>query len=75
MMSFCVTDFVGDDGAFGKLKLLSDSGLITLLRGEKKFETSKIVVSKMLVYRLGSPHLKHSQLTLLSPLYTQYNLS
>ena len=50
---------------------MSDSGLITLLRGENEFDTSKMVVSKMLVDKLGTPHLKHSQLTLLSPLYTQ----
>ena len=50
---------------------MSDSGLITLLRGENELDTSKMVVSKMLVDKLGTPHLKHSQLTLLSPLYTQ----
>ena len=50
---------------------MSDSGLIMLPRGENEFDTSKMMVSKMLVDKLGTPHLKHSQLTLLSPLYTQ----
>ena len=43
--SFCLTGQVGDDVSFGKLKLMSDSGLVVSLSGENEFDSSKIVVS------------------------------
>ena len=39
------------------VKLMSDSRLKTLLRGENVFESSKMVVSKMLVDRFGTSSL------------------
>ena len=54
---------------------MSDFGLKALLRGDNEFESSKMVVSIILVYRFGMPHLKKSQLILLSPLYTQSGIS
>ena len=54
----------------GTLKLISDSRLKELFGGEKELESTKMVVSNILVDRFGTSHLKHSQLTFLSPLYT-----
>ena len=48
---------MGDDVAFGKLKLMSDSGLVVSLSGENEFDSSKIVVSNKLVDKFGTPHL------------------
>ena len=57
-VSCCGIDLVGDEVAFGKLKLISDSGLrcsLPLSCG-KELDTSKIVVSNMLVDMFGTPH-------------------
>ena len=58
---------MGDDDAFGKLKLMSEFGLVVSLSGEKEFDSSKIVVLNKLDDKFGTLHLKHSQLTFLSP--------
>ena len=65
--SFCLTGLVGAGVAFGKLKLMSDSWLVVSLSGENEFDSPKIVVLNKLVDKFCTPHLKHSELTFLSP--------
>ena len=50
---FCGAGLIGDGVALGKVKLKLDSRLKALLRGENELESSKVVVSKILVDRFG----------------------